>query len=408
MNATDAVDLLIIGGGMAGASLACALKDKPLKIAIVEAVPLHSAQQPSYDDRAIALAYGSQRIFQGMGLWPHLSSYATPIKHIHISDRGHFGITRLDHRKENVEALGQVVLGRDMGNVLAAQLAQQDNVELITPATLEGIQYVDAGVEAMVSQGGTSRKISAKLMVAADGSNSTVRQLLGINSESEDYGQTAIIANITPSKPHGNVAYERFTESGPLALLPMNDNRCSLVWTQRHDDVEHIMALSDEVFLKQLQSCFGYRLGKLKLVGQRGAYPLGLMRATEQVRPRLAVIGNAAHAIHPIAGQGFNLGIRDVAALAECINDALGTQQDIGSLATLQRYAEWRKHDHNQVISVTDGLVRLFSRPNKAIALGRNLGLFLMEKTPPIKRLVSRQAMGLMGKQPRLNRGLAL
>ena len=408
MSTTEAVDLLIVGGGMVGASLACALKDKPLKIAIVEAVPLQSAQQPSYDDRAIALAYGSQRIFQGMGLWSKLTSYATPIKKIHISDQGHFGVTRLDHRKERVEALGQVVLGRNMGDVLAAQLSQQANVELIMPATLDEIHYVAKGVQARVSQGAATRTIEAKLMVAADGSHSTVRQLLDIDSDNEDYGQTAIIANITPSKPHCNVAYERFTESGPLALLPMSDNRCSLVWTQHHDRVAEIMALSDEAFLAQLQASFGYRLGRLKFVGQRVAYPLGLMRAREQIRPRVAVIGNAAHAIHPIAGQGFNLGLRDVAALAECLSDALSVGQDVGSLAVLQGYAEWRTQDHNEVIRMTDGLVRLFSRGDKGVALGRNLGLVVMEKLPPLKHLLSRQAMGLRGKQPRLNRGLPL
>ncbi|VAW85340.1 2-polyprenyl-6-methoxyphenol hydroxylase, partial [hydrothermal vent metagenome] len=342
MSSTTSVDLLIIGGGMVGASLACALKDKPLTIAIVEAVPLHSAEQPSYDDRAIALAYGSQRIFQGIGLWPQMKFHATPIKKIHISDRGHFGITRLDHQKEGVEALGQVMAGRDIGNVLAEQLANQANVELLTPATLSQIRYIDNGIQAEVMQNEQVLTISAKLMVAADGGHSSVRQLLGIDSDSKSYQQSAIIANITPSRPHNHVAYERFTDSGPLALLPMSDNRCSLVWTQWQQDVDEVMSLSDEAFLAQLQSRFGYRLGRLKQVGKRTAYPLHLMRSKEQIRPRLAVIGNAAHAIHPIAGQGFNLGIRDVSALAECVSDALVNEQDIGSLATLQRYAEWR------------------------------------------------------------------
>lgn len=408
MSSTKSVDLLIIGGGMVGASLACALKDKPLTIAIVEAVPLHSEIQPSYDDRAIALAYGSQRIFQGIGLWPQMKPHATAIKKIHISDRGHFGITRLDHQKEGVEALGQVMAGRDIGNVLAEQLANQANVELLTPATLSRIRYIDSGIQAEVMQNKQVLTINAKLIVAADGGNSTVRQQLGIESDSEAYGQTAIIANITPSRPHNGVAYERFTDSGPLALLPMSDNRCSLVWTQWQQDVDEVMGLRDEVFLAQLQSRFGYRLGRLKQVGKRTAYPLHLMRSKEQIRPRLAVIGNAAHAIHPIAGQGFNLGIRDVSALAECVSDALANEQDIGSLATLQRYAEWRHQDHSEVIRLTDGLVRLFSNSDKLLALGRNIGLTVVEKLPPLKHLLSRQAMGLRGCQPRLNRGLPL
>ncbi len=407
MSATQ-VDLLIIGGGMVGASLACALEDKALNIAIVEAVPLHSKQQPSYDDRAIALAYGSQRIFQGMDLWSKIAPFATPIKQIHISDRGHFGVTRIHHKKERVDALGQVVVGRDIGNALAAQLEQQDNVELITPATLVALKYTEQGVSAEIEQADGNITIEAKLMVAADGGNSRVRQLLDIESNREEYQQTAIIANITPSRPHNNIAYERFTDSGPLALLPMSNNRCSLVWTQWHDDVDTIMGLDDEAFLAQLQQRFGYRLGKLKLVGERAAYPLCLMQAKELVRPRVALIGNAAHAIHPIAGQGFNLGVRDVAALAECLNDALKIGGDIGSLAVLQRYADWRGQDHNEVINLTDGLVRLFSNSSTALALGRNLGLMLTEKFPPLKHLISRQAMGLRGKQPRLNRGLPL
>lgn len=408
MDAIKAVDLLVIGGGMVGASLACALRDKPINIAIIEAVPLHSPQQPAYDDRAIALAYGSQRIFQGMDIWKPLSRFATPIKKIHVSDRGHFGITRLDHQQEGVEALGQVMLGRDIGNVLASELEQQDNIELITPASLSGIRYVDDGIIAEVEQGDGKLTIEAKLLVAADGGHSTVRQLLDISSDSDDYGQTAIIANITPSRPHNHVAYERFTDSGPLALLPMSDNRCSLVWTQHHQDVDEVMALSDEAFLARLQQRFGYRLGTLEKVGERAAYPLRLIRSKEQIRPRVAVIGNAAHAIHPIAGQGFNLGIRDVAALAECLSDAIKLGEDIGELKTLQRYAEWREQDHNEVIHFTDGLVRLFSNPDKMVALGRNIGLTIMEKLPPFKRLLSRQAMGLRGKQPRLNRGLPL
>ncbi len=408
MSSTTSVDLLIIGGGMVGASLACALKDKPLTIAIVEAVPLHSAEQPSYDDRAIALAYGSQRIFQGVGLWPQMKPHATAIKKIHISDRGHFGITRLDHQREGVEALGQVMAGRDIGNVLAEQLANQANVELLTPATLSQIRYIDNGIQAQVMQNKQVLTINAKLMVAADGGHSSVRQLLGIDSDSKSYQQSAIIANITPSRPHNHVAYERFTDSGPLALLPMSDNRCSLVWTQWQQDVEEVMSLNNQAFLERLQSRFGYRLGRLKQVGKRTAYPLRLMQAKEQIRPRLAVIGNAAHAIHPIAGQGFNLGIRDVSALAECVSDALANEQDIGSLSTLQCYAEWRHQDHSEVIRLTDGLVRLFSHSDKLLTLGRNIGLTAVEKLPPLKHLLSRQAMGLRGRQPRLNRGLPL
>ncbi|MEW5757677.1 MAG: 2-octaprenyl-6-methoxyphenyl hydroxylase [Pseudomonadota bacterium] len=401
-------DLLIIGGGLAGASLACALARQPLRIAMIEAVPFDAAQQPAYDDRAIALSFGTRRIFEGLGLWAHIARYATPIEKIHVSDRGHFGFTHLDCTEEGVAALGYVVIGRELGATLTRQIQQQDNLTLFCPARLTGLNYAEDHITATVATAEGERQVRATLVAAADGGNSLVRELLNIEASSDDYGQTAIIANITPGKPHQNTAYERFTDSGPLALLPMSEGRCALVWTQRHADVTATMQLSDAAFLARLQERFGYRLGRLQHVGERHAYPLRLLRAKEQVRPRLALIGNAAHTIHPIAGQGFNLGIRDVSVLAEVICQARRAGQDIGALDTLQRYRHWREQDHDRVIRFTDSLVRIFSNPSKPLALARNLGLSTLDLCPPLKRLLSRQAMGLLGKQPRLNRGLPL
>lgn len=399
-------DLLIIGGGMVGASLACALGNQPLRIGVIEAVPFHAASQPSYDDRSIALAYGARKIFEGMGLWPQIESIVTPIKKIHVSDRGHFGTTRMDAAREGYAALGYVAENRNLGQCFAQQLESLPNIELICPAQLKNFTINANDAEVVIEQDGKIQTLTTKLIIGADGGRSVVRQLAGINSSSRDYGQSAVIANITPGCDHQNIAYERFTDTGPLALLPMSEGRCSLVWTVDRDSTDEIMAWDDATFLAQLQERFGMRLGQLKKVGQRHAYPLSLVRADEQIRPRLALIGNAAHVLHPIAGQGFNLGIRDVAALAQVIVEA--KTADIGALPVLQQYAQWRQRDQDCVAHLTDGLVRIFSNQITPLVIGRNSGLLAMDLLPPLKRALMRQTMGLAGKLPKLARGIPL
>jgi 2-octaprenyl-6-methoxyphenol hydroxylase len=406
--AAPVYDLLIAGGGLVGASLACALAGQGARIALVEAVPFDAAQQPSYDERTVALAFGSRLIFEGMGLWPLLAAEATPIRSIHTSDRGHFGVTRLDCREEGVEALGYVVQTRLMGRALAQRLEGLPDVELLSPAVVCGAEVAEDRVACEVECAGVRRALTARLIVAADGAGSTVRERLGIAVDQRDYGQSAIIANITPEKPHGNVAYERFTESGPLALLPMDANRCGLVWTRRDEDVATLLAASDEHFLAALQDCFGWRLGRLRRVGERRAYPLSLVQVRDPVRPRGAVIGNAAHTLHPIAGQGFNLGLRDASVLAEVVAEALRHGRDPGDWSVLKRYAEWRRADQRRVIAFTDGLARLFSSRFAPLVLARNLGMLGIDLLPPLKHALARQSMGLAGRLPRLARGLPL
>lgn len=401
-------DILIGGGGLVGASLACALSGHGLRIGLIEAVPYGEPGQPSYDDRAIALAAGTQRIFTGMGLWPALESRVTPIHRIHVSDRGRFGFARLDRAEEGVPALGYVALGRDLGAVLSARLAQCADVELIAPARVTGVEFAADTAQVRIAAGAGERSLATRLLVAADGAQSTLRDLLDIPTTTWEYGQTALIANVTPQRPHDNVAYERFTDSGPLALLPMSDARCALVWTLRDDQVDSVMALDDAAFLARLQERFGQRLGRLLRVGRRSAYPLRLVRARESVRPRLALIGNAAHTLHPIAGQGFNLGLRDVAALAEVLLDARRDGRDIGDAAVLARYADWRQGDHRRVIAFTDGLTRVFTSPLPPLAWARDLGMLALDLCPPAKRLFARLTMGQAGRLPRLVRGLGL
>ncbi|MEJ2552928.1 MAG: 2-octaprenyl-6-methoxyphenyl hydroxylase [Gammaproteobacteria bacterium] len=406
---TDHYDLVIVGGGMVGASLAIALGGSALRIALLEAVPFRSASQPSYDDRAIALAYGTHRIFAAMDLWDVLRGEATPIHSIHISDRGHFGFTRLDCRDEGVEALGYVAVSRAMGAVLAERLQQLSNVEVICPATVTNV--VIGGCHAEVEIDGdaaAARRLTASLVVAADGAKSQVREWLGIGTVHWDYGQTAVITNVTPEHPHHNRAFERFTDSGPLALLPMSEKRCSVVWTVRSELAEDVTAMDDVAFLNALQRRFGGRLGTFQRVGARRAYPLMLVRAKEHVRPRLALIGNAAHTLHPVAGQGFNLGLRDVAVLAEVLYDAAAAGRDIGDMQVLQSYARWRRRDHSKMIAFTDGLARVFANPLTPLRLLRNAGLLAVDMMPPLKHVLTRHTMGLAGRLPRLARGLPL
>lgn len=416
----DDFDILIVGGGMVGASLAHALRAVPLRIGIIEAYPLHDDKQPSYDSRAIALSYGSKRIFDTLGVWQAMvAETVTPITRIHVSDKGHFGAVRMDAEEEGVEALGYVAEAAVIGRALASDLAALPNVELLCPAILTDVQIDDEQARVTVEQGGVLRDLTAKLVVAADGGRSTVRQLLGGKSFRLGYGQTAVIANVITEREHGGIAYERFTESGPLALLPNNapswmageapgEQRWSLVWTVRNDKVEEHLQLSDALFIARLQKRLGRRAGRILSVTPRHAYPLGLEYVRDHVRPRLAFIGNAAHLIHPVAGQGFNLGLRDVAVLAEVLAQAVAEGRDPGLLATLQDYAQWRRPDYLRVMGMTDGLARLFSNDFKPLVVARNLGMVAMDLLPPARRLLTHQAMGMTGRQSRLARGVSL
>lgn len=402
-------DVLIIGGGMVGASLACALAGQDLRIGLVEAAPFNVSEHPGYDDRSIALAQGSRRIFQTLGLWDALALTATPIRQIHISERGGIGFAHLDSRDEGVDALGYVAEARLIGAALLAQLPMLSGVELLCPARLERIALAPEAACATVHLGeDRTVELRAKLLVAADGANSPVREQLGIAAVRWEYGQHAVIANITPTLPHENVAYERFTDAGPIALLPMSEQRCAVVCTVNDPDVSAVMALDDAGFLRLVQERFGDRLGPLLRAGRRQAYPLFLLKAREHARARVAVIGNAAHTLHPIAGQGFNLGIRDVAALAEVITEARRSGEDMGDLRVLKRYADWRRWDQRQTLAFTDALTRLFANPLWPVRAARNLGLLAFDLCPPLKRQFARQSMGLDGRLPKLARGLAL
>ena len=400
-------DLLIIGGGLVGASLAAALAPLPFKIAVVEAVAFGSRGQPSFDDRITAISLGSQRIFESMGLWSALATEASPIRHIHVSDRGRFGATRLHAEEARVDALGYVMPNRTIGQALSEFIAARNNIEMLAPAKLESFSLGEQGVEAVIDAGG-KRTLKAKLLVAADGARSEVRRQLGIGSESVDYAQTAIVCNVRVEHPEAETAFERFADDGPVALLPQGGDRYGFVWVAATEDAPAILGLDDATFRAQAAARFNGRLGRFTESGKRVSYPLSMVRATAQVQGRALIIGNAAHSLHPIAGQGFNLSLRDVAMLAEVLSDAQRDGRDIGDSAVLQRYADARSGDQQGTAVFTDLLNRVFANPLMSVAFGRNAGLLALELMPPARRFLLRHNMGLGGTLPKLARGLPL
>lgn len=411
-------DIVIVGGGMVGASLAIALSPLKLNIALVDAFEHNSTKQPSYDDRSIALSYGSSLIFKGMRLWDSLKENTTEIKQIHVSDRGHFGAARLTAKKEKVPALGYLVESRLLGQQLFNALAES-NVEQIIPARIINLNPSDDAIHIDLDKDEKSISISADLMIAADGTNSKVRELSGITTKKSDYRQSAIITNVSTEKPHNGEAFERFTDEGPIALLPMSDNRCSLVWT--HDTkngsekLDATMALDDQAFLQNLGESFGYRLGNFTKVGKRSAYPLSLLTADKNTADRTVIIGNASHTLHPVAGQGLNLALRDVAVLSDLVAEVMVANASDSSKVCktaiqdlLDRYEAFREGDINNIVRYTDSLVRVFSNDNFLLGHARAGGLIAVDRVAPIRKWLTRQSMGINYRQSRLARGLAL
>lgn len=402
-------DIVIVGGGLIGASLACALAPTGVDAALVEAVPFRSDAQPSYDEKMLSLAPASRRILDGIGVWPAIETHGvTAIEHIHISDRGHWGKTRLSAAELGVPALGYVAPARVIGMSLVQRLTDTGAATLYCPARVTGMETDADGVMVSVEQDGVVNRIRARLAVLADGGASRTREMLGIEARTRDYRQSAILCTVTPDAPRANTAFERFTDSGPLAMLPTTGRRCAVVWTARADDVDRITAWPDDEFRERLQARFGDWLGRLDAPSRRRAYPLKLMEVPDPVHQRALVIGNAAHTLHPVAGQGFNLGLRDVAVLAEVLAGHLGHDRDIGRAAVLRTYRDWRRRDVRNTARFTDGLIRVFANELPALVAGRNLALTALNHCPPAKRYLVKRTMGLSGRLPRLTRGLAV
>jgi 2-octaprenyl-6-methoxyphenol hydroxylase len=398
-------DIVIAGGGMVGSSLALALAPLGLHVAIVEVVPRAASSQPSFDDRSTALSRSTQRMFEAMGLWGDVLAAATPITHIHVSDRGRFGFAHIDAQEQGVEALGYVVINRVLGGVLQESLDDVANLDIVCPARIVAAKLGPAEAVVTVDQDGAQRDLTCDLLVAADGSNSAVRSMIGITADQVSYKQRAIIGNLLPELPMQNRAYERFTDHGPLAILPVAEGRAGFVWNVQERDADRVLSLSDEEFLAEFQQAFGNRLGTFSRVGKRASYPLSLSKALRLTAQRAVLVGNSAHGLHPAAAQGFNLGLRDVAALCDCIADS---RDDAGDAELLSRYAKWRRSDQKKLLHVTNGLVHLFGHSAGPVKLLRNLGMLGFDLIPGVRKTFARHTMGLAGRLPRLSRGVPL
>lgn len=401
-------DILICGGGLVGASLALALSELKFDVALAEAIPFGAAEQPSFDERTTAISNGTQRVFKALNVWPLIERAATPIKRIHISDKGRFGFARIDASEQDLPQLGFVVINRIIGEALWRRLSER-KIKIYAPARVVDVKSTEQ--RRRIRFDSMADGVEARLVVAADGARSFVREAVGIGSSVKDYEQTAVIANVVCQKFHDHVAYERFTADGPLAVLPLNDGRVGLVWIVPPPFADEVLRLNDADFIARLQSAFGLRLGRFTQVGKRHSYPLSLTQSEQHTADRLAVIGNAAQGLHPIAGQGFNLGLRDAACLAEVLGDArkeLGVDIDPGSADVLRRYADWRAEDRKGIIRFTDGIVQLFGQKFGPIKALRDVGLLLFDLSPYAKDYLARLSLGAAGKIPRLARGAVL
>lgn len=393
-------DVAIAGGGMVGLSLAAALAELPLDVVVFEPVAPESTEQPSFDSRTTALSSGSRRVLEGIGAWPALAARATPIRRIHISERGIFGTATLDAGEQGLAALGYTIENRLLGQALRERVAGFPRIQL-HPAR---VAWLEPGVDTVRLSTEAGETFEARLLVAADGAQSAVRSALGIGATVADYGQHAVIAHVDTTRFHDYTAFERFTKTGPLAVLPIVEGRSAVVWTLAPEAASRALTLDERAFLSELQQAFGLRLGRFTRVGRRQTYPLALTKAERLTAPRAAALGNAAQALHPVAGQGFNLALRDVAMLAELVAPG----GDPGAIALLARYADWRAPDREAVIRFTDSLVRGFGLPLGPLRRARGQGLVLFDLLRPVKHEFARRTMGLAGRQPRLVRGLPL
>ncbi|MGR3807351.1 2-octaprenyl-6-methoxyphenyl hydroxylase [Pasteurella testudinis] len=391
-------DLVIIGGAMSGCCLALAIAQQlpQCKIAVIEQKAAQHHRKSGFDARSIALAQGScQKLHRiafnaEQSLWQKIAPSAEAIRHIHVSDQGHSGIVELSAQALNLSRLGVVVELATMGKILLEAIAQQPNIDYLAPMSVSELQRSDNSVQLQLSD---HSRLQTALLVCADGNHSSIAQQCGIRYQTlNDYQQSAVIANVKSAVAHNGQAFERFTAQGPLALLPLSDNLLSLVWCVK--DPAALLALDETHFLAQLQRQFGWRLGKFEQVGKRIAYPLKLQQADRPIHHRLALVGNAAQTLHPIAGQGFNLGLRDVVCLANIVVDAARQRQDLGSSAVLQRYQQQRQADRTRMIELTDSLLNTFANDLLPLQIARNAGLLALSAFAPLRQQFIKPTLG--------------
>lgn len=398
-------DLCIVGGGLVGSALAIACNQLGLKIALVEQKTL-AALQPNnpLDMRHIALSHGSKTIFNNLGIWNALAPFANAIENIHVSDQGAWGFTRLSAAEQHMPALGYVIPYHDLQSVLSQQLQHCEHVTYFTDTSLLSSGLVDDAWQ-LTLENKQQINIAAKLMIAADGVHSNLRKANHIEMLEKDYQQMAIVTTLAVSHPKSDIAYERFTQEGPIALLPAGDNLMALVWTVDTERAQAYLQASDNDFLQMIQQAFGYRVGKFTQVGKRQSFPLKLLVAQEQTKQRLLFLGSSVHNLHPIAAQGFNLALRDIAGLYDALQSNL---DDIGAENTLSMYLSQRKQDQKRTVRFTDGLVLLFSNRFLPMVKLRNSLMLLLDIYKPGKAWLGKYGAGRLGKLPSLSRGAEL
>ncbi|HEV2673282.1 MAG TPA: UbiH/UbiF/VisC/COQ6 family ubiquinone biosynthesis hydroxylase [Aliidongia sp.] len=407
MNTRLNADVVVVGGGLSGLPFAIATASAGLHTVVIDReTPAVMLDEP-FDGRTSAIAYGSQQVLAGIGIWDLVAGQAEPICDIRVADQGSSLFLHYDHRDLGDDPLGYIVENRVLRRALFQRMADLPDLVHLAPASVDRIEAAGSGVIAHLADG---RQVKARLAVAADGKNSRLREQAGIKTLGWQYAQHAITGTVVHAEPHHGVAVEHFLPAGPFAILPMVDDaegrhRSSIVWTERAAVAPAMMALSESAFTAELAGRFGPHLGAVAPAGPRWHYPLGVLYAERMIGERLALLGEAAHVIHPIAGQGLNLGIRDAAALAELVVDAHRLGLDPGAATVLERYQRWRRVDTVALAAVTDGLNRLFSNSIAPVRLVRDIGLKLVDNAPALKKLLMRHAMGVLGELPRLVRG---
>ncbi|MFT6674986.1 MAG: 2-octaprenyl-6-methoxyphenol hydroxylase [Sulfitobacter sp.] len=403
-------DIAIVGGGLNGPALALALAQAGQRVTVIDALGINLRKTTAFDGRSYSLALASVRLMQGLGVWEQIADHAQPMLEIKVSD-GRAGegpspfVMQFDHGEIEEGPMGFMVEDRHLRRALLAAVKAAPQVTQLNGQTVVGQQADANGITLTLASGKT---LTARLAIGADGRNSGTGERAGIKRVVQGYGQTALVCAINHELPHNGVAHQFFMPPGPLAILPLTGNRSSIVWSETTGNAANIHALPDKDYLTVLRPRFGSFLGEISLAGARFTYPLGLSLAHHMIAPRVGLVGDAAHGMHPIAGQGLNAGLRDVAALAEVIADAAQRGEDIGSAAALARYQEWRRFDNTTLALATDRFNRLFSNDNPLLRMARDLGMAAVNALPALRRGFIREAAGLSGELPRLMRGRPL
>lgn len=392
-------DLTIVGGGIVGLTLACALKDSGLRVALIEAREQSAAVAKG---QAYAVHLISSRIFQGIGVWERMRSHIEHFRHVRMSDANHPDVVEFHTQDLGTTELGYVAEHQALLTPLQEFMRNCANVTYLCPVEVVNTDYQKDGVAIDIKADDEIKTIRTKLLVAADGSKSRIREAAGIKTHGWGYWQSCIVAFVKPEKHHNHTAYEKFWSSGPFAILPLPGNRCRIVWTAPHEEAKALCALDDEQFLAELTQRYGTQMGKLQLEGDRFIFPVKLMQSDKYVLPRLALVGDAAHSCHPVGGQGLNLGIRDAAALAQVLLEAHKAGKDIGNIRILKRYERWRKLENLTILGLTDVLDRVFSNHFLPIVVVRRLGLWMMQRVPLLKVFSLKLMVGLKGRTPQL------